>query len=458
MRQSNQSLDSQRSFQRTTARVLTALTLSVAATLTLLAPAIYNGAPLFMLGDSVNYLDEGLRGRHVDLRPSAFYGTFAAITSLGISLWFTLLAQCILLFILWGLACRHLFPERPGRIFFSGTFALALLSPAPLYFSRVHPDVFALFIFFILLHLITAKSMSGHLIAAGALFLISAFHVSFLPITASAFLGALIQKVKRGRKALFAALLGLLLVASAAYYNTTKHGEPFPYRVAALPLGSLIKGGLVVDYLRENCAEKKYMLCDHLDKINDHPGYFFWVVDETKITDKAGKERVAEYKRLLKDIVLNHPFSVLQLWILRTGEQLVTFVDSWSLLNVYLPEGILRDRFPSDYRQVKSSYQMTHNEVLRNRFESIASIQSTLYPFIVLAFLLILITKSRRVSRDLRTALYWLPLYLLINAAICGALSTPLARYQARVIGLLPMFTLAVLIAGRDFKTSERAE
>src|SRR5690606_32669604 len=100
--------------------------------LLLLAPAIYNGAPLYMMGDSRNYLARGLGGEHVDFRPSAFYGTFTAFTALGISLWITLLAQCLLFFILWGLTCRRLLPEDPVTAFFWGAFALAIFSPAPL--------------------------------------------------------------------------------------------------------------------------------------------------------------------------------------------------------------------------------------------------------------------------------------------------------------------------------------
>jgi hypothetical protein len=208
----------------------------------------------------------------------------------------------------------------------------------------------------------------------------------------------------------------------------------------------LFGDGLARDFLRENCPKRHFISCHYLSDLPQTESEFlFW---HPLYGDLKGHPR--EMAAIVRGTLLAYPWkfllssgrqTVLQFATLRTGEEARS--DAAHEWNIFSIESV----FPGDMRAFTSSRQ-SHDRLLPLA-NAAAVVDTTMFWLSVPACLLFVWTgRFARMNKFLGSAI----LFLMINAAVCGAMAGVYDRYGCRVAWLMPFcFTAYVccLIAER---------
>jgi hypothetical protein len=429
-----------------------------AATLLLLAPAIWNGFPLTFY-DTGAFVEQAATGNFVAER-SVFYSWFLKLFQYQVSLWIPVIAQAALTVWVMGefarLVSPSLAPERaPGR-FLLIVLALCIGTGLPWYAGQVLADIFAplmvLCLYLLGFHFraldwprraamlaIVALAATSHASHLGLLGGLAAVAVLALPLARRTRL-----RVEWKLAALAFALSLALIVAS----NFARTGEAFFSRAgSAFVFARLLQDGIVKRLLDDTCPASGYVLCVYKDKLPPSANEWLWASDSPfwKLGDFAGTE--AESRRIIADSLRRYPLMHLKTAAIATAEQLVTFATGDGIEPQALLWGIFEKYIPDQFAAYKAARQQ--NEEIS--FVWINPMHIALGGLSYLALASVLIMAARRPVADWDDKL-WLPAYLfaalLGNAFICGVLSNPHDRYQSRLIWMAS-FAVLLLAARR---------
>jgi hypothetical protein len=417
--------------------------------LVLLAPAIWNGYPLFNY-DSGDYIDSAFT--HI---PKVWrtlpYGLFLELAQVRLGPWVPVMVQALVVaYLLWELVLT-LAPRHPLRIMTASVLLLSLGSALPWLASQVMPDVFtgpmvlgiALLAFAplpwhrrLLITLISVIAICAHASHAG----------TALALLLTLLLLARLPHGARPRLLLpgVAVLMGVIATPLAHRVYT---GEWYLSHAAPImALARMIQDGQAQPYLRQVCPQAGYSLCPYVGELRSGErgaDDFLWGQGSALYKVK-GWERWRSFAPEARQIVLGslwtHPLDNLGAALGSWLHQLRTF-GTGSGLEPHLWEAtsVELQYFPGQV-----SCYLTARQYRGIDLSTLSRVHQGLLSLFMLLGLGLTLWGLRR-GDPLDRILLLLVVATLVNAAITGVISTPDDRYQARLVWLfVPVVLLAL--------------
>ncbi|MEJ7930931.1 hypothetical protein WG922_13200 [Ramlibacter sp. AN1015] len=396
---------------------------------------------------------------------SVYYGALLYGAHAAGSLWLAVVAQalCVAAMLhlvivrLWGFRRRHLLAVGAG---------LALLTPLAAFTGLLMPDLFAgvtvLCSGVLAAYWNRLRRWERVGVAALLLFAIAA-HPSHLALAAAMLLFMLGCKLLRlGLRTPWPALVlvtGCVVggVAAEWVFNkamTAASGAP----PVLLPhaTGHLIGMGPGTEFLRQNCPQAGYVVCDYVANFPTHWDDFLFSDDPTKgafwLADAQAKRRMAQEQiAFVLDVVRFDPLGVARGLGADVLEQLASFRVDVGRQPPGAVEKFYLGRVPDDVlADLRGSQGVRGGD-----FDGWLSGAT----YAAVAGSLVLLAWRRRSSALPRPPGFdqfalVVGAGVLANALICAVFAAPLDRFQSRVIWLVPFLAAAVLLQLRSARYS----
>lgn len=481
---------------------------SVLALTSLLWPAFYNGQP-FYFSDSTTYLRgvdaamqrlaghpspwtapeaddspgnapaqsppenpnqhasvSSIKSKTVLAGRSVYYGVLLYLGDLFGHFWFTVIVQGLAVMLAMALFLRAFgLPARPALV--ASALVVAALTPASFYVSFLMPDIFAAVAVLACVTLIAARSLRRHdyllwsVLLAYSLVTHSSHVLIAFTLLCLALLVNLLQRSWTNRTGLLV-IAGCLLVAAgaeAAFGFAVKRLVGAPVLRPPFLMARAIADGPGYQLLRETCPQNGFKVCQFLKRLPMQADDFIWSFDPPGVFAPASpqmrRELSAEQYRFVAEVWRRYPGAMARATIADVVQQMT---DA-GLYEFNWPQEKRTEmelRLPPAYRQAFRN-SAAYRDTMPTRGAEI--IQEVTVGVAILALLAILIWPPlRRLLAGEQT--YMLTLVVLgvvANAVICGALSGPHARYQARVIWLIPFAVLSAGFAIRQHRQQKSA-
>ncbi|MPZ55118.1 MAG: hypothetical protein GEU91_01225 [Rhizobiales bacterium] len=434
---------------------MTRLGAGVAATLTLLAPALWNGFALLQY-DTGGYLARWYEGTLVPSR-AVVYGLMLAAGAPW-NFWPVAVVQAALT--VWILALMlhtHGLGRRPLLLFGIASF-LALATTLPWLTSILLTDIFA-GLTVLALYLLVMRAETLHraeiaglivLVAVGA-----ATHSATVAVLLSLILAAALAVLVDRRlvplaglgRGLLALALGVALVLAANFAVARRLAwTPGGF---ALVFGRMLQDGIVKRYLDDHCPDPLLRLCAHHNELPDDADVWFWGSD---LFDRLG--RFAGLGKEMETIVIKsiaaYPWLQLKIAAIATARQLVFVRTGEGVETTILHTYAIMERYtPSVVPAMRAAHQQ-RGEI------GFAAINRLHVPVALASILLLLavIAVAYRRHADIGVLAATVLLAILANAVICGVLAKPHDRYGARIVWLatlvMALAPLRMRVAGKS--------
>jgi hypothetical protein len=443
----------------------------------LMWPAIYNGQPIFFpdTADYMNAADAGIhkvlglrsawtspeeeqdtsavqnQGKAVRSGRSIYYGVLLYAGEKTGGFWLTTFLQSVLL-----LFSLHLIARASGLRLWSHlavvVVAVAIFSPAALFASFLMPDVFAGVSILTCASLIAGSTRLNRtelwLAALTLTFALSVHFTHVLLALVATMLGLIGYRfapstVKLRGVLLVGASICLALLAGAAFDLAVKRfmGEApvTPPFVSA----RIIEDGPGYRYLRDTCPGNGLLVCHFLDRLPLTSDDFLWNHDPSHgvfgAADPESRRLLsAEQWRFAWATFTHAPLDALSSTGLDVLRQLYLIGASDFRYNDTEKREFAAE-IPTDLWK-RMQRTPAYTGAMPVRVFSWSSYIFALGSFIYVMFWM-LASRSAKLS-DESVSLYWLLVIALgtviANAVICGGISSPQDRYQARVIWIVP--------------------
>jgi hypothetical protein len=434
------------------------LLFGVASAALLLSVAICNGYPT-VYPDTGSYLFTGAFGKALFPFRSPGYGSFAMLTSLGRSLWFTAIAQAVIVVVCLYEACKYLIggDSRFRDHCLVGIAAfLAAFSGLPWETSLIMPDVLAgvVFLSLFLLAFDARPSWLERILLATILAVGIGGHASLLPIAAISAVAIGMSRATgwapRDSPSLKSALPWLVIpLLTAGLWNASLNrqmGLGFKLSPAGndFLMGRLLNDGLAVDYLRANCPAKPFVACPYVDNLPKTPEQFLFWHPLLQQMDPDGNE----VREIVRGTLAVYPLrfawnsakhTLRQFVQCRTGDE----VRDLALHAVNGNGPVIAQIFPRDL----AAY--TGSKLIQGRLIGLTKIVSgiDLGVFALSAIACAYLAFSRG---DQKWNWFFCSavVFLFLNAAVCATFAGVYDRYQARVAWIMPL-SLAIFACRR---------
>jgi hypothetical protein len=437
---------------------------AVAACL-LLWVAFYNGYPT-VYPDTASYIYTG--AFRIPLPPfrSPGYSVFIARTSLGLSPWFTIVAQAIAVVAVLYEACKYLIGGdskfRDYCVVVIAAF-LAALTSLPWFTSLLMPDVFAgvVFLSLFLLAFNGRLHLGERIVLAAIATMAVGAHISLLPIAALFVASLSIVKIvgwlpaETPSTGAMVAWLALPLLVAGLWTANLNRSMALGFRLSPSGdeylMGRLLEDGLAGDFLRANCPKRPFAACRYLNDLPKTPEQFlFWhpLLSEMELNGNEIQEVVrgtlAAYPLRFAWNSTRH--TLRQFVQLRTGDE----VRGLALGAPNATGTIIRRVFPRD----TSAYE--GSKLIQGRLVSmtkvVAIVDSAAFWLSALACIILAV---RQHNEKWNWFFYSTIAYLFFNAAVCATLAGVYDRYQSRVAWLIPLCLATCLCAQYARSTQE---
>jgi hypothetical protein len=420
-------------------------TAAAAATLLLLAPALWNGFPLLQY-DTGGYLARWYEG-HLEESRSTVYGLYLALLARP-DCWPAVAVQALLtVWVLW-LVLRAHGVARPG-VLLATVAVLSVVTALPWLVSMLLTDIFA-GLAVLGLYLVALRDDSLARWERRALIGLIAFSAAVHTATLAVLVGLLLAGVvvaiaRRGSVPLAGLARGasaaLLSVAMLLAANVAVAGRlAWTPGGSALVFGRMLQAGIVARYLKEHCPDPRLpKLCQHRDKIPNDADLFFWGTD---LFDELGRFEGlgAELAIVMRDSIAAYPWLQVKAAVAAGAEQLVRVATGYGVHTELWHTYWTLERFaPQALPAMKAARQQQGalDFSAINRLHVPVALGAML---LLLAALLLAVRRPR--FADLGPTAAVAAVAILANAAICGALSNPHDRYGARMAWLAPLVLL----------------
>ncbi len=448
--------------------------------LVLLGPALINRAP-YLFPDTGTYAQAGFRvldafaGRahptpdiadsYLAAR-SPFYGLpFALIVQAG-TVWAMAVAQALAAAFTLRLTARAVCPNNRERTYAALIVTLAFGSALAFFVAFMTPDVFAgVAVALAALLALYPETLNTRERALAWTLLVASltFHATHA-MTALIVVPAMIavqffRSRKAGTRTLrlagSALAAALVLMAFSAGANSLR---PAPQHAPPFVTARLLADGPGRVWLRQACARdaNAYVLCMFKDQALDSDEAILWSgavgVGVFSVSDvNLRLALIAEQPGFVRDVVLHYPVQSALGALRNTGAQLVNF----GLSNDYVmrPESWLGFAASFYPRQILERIGCTAAAACgaRPSLQVLTWIHAAVLVLSLGALVAAFAARGRVAPSEERTRFWLLAAVIVagvaINAALCGAISGPYARYQARIVWLIPM--LAILAEAR---------
>jgi hypothetical protein len=429
------------------------LAAAAAATLLLLAPALWNGFPLLEY-DSGGYLARCFEGT-LEVSRSTVYGFFLAALARP-DFWPAIVVQAALTVWIIALMLRaHGLGAQPVMLL--GTVAvLAVATTLPWIASILLTDIFA-GLGVLALYLMTLR---GEMLAGwerAGLVALAAFAAAShgatlavllallaLAIIVTPFSRKLVPGAGLGRG--IAALVLTPLMLLTANYAVAGRLAWTPGGIA-LPFGRMLQDGIVARYLADHCPDPRLKLCAHRHELPTDADEFFW---GESVFDRLGRFQGLddEMRTIVLESLRAYPLWQIeaaasaagrQLMKVKTGEGVLDQVwHSYNMIERFMPSMLPAMRAA---RQQKGELDFTAINELH--------VPIALASMLLLIATIVLASRQPRFA-DLGPLAATVALGILANAGVCGVLANPHDRYGVRLVWLATF--VVVLALARAFR------
>lgn len=430
-------------------KLKTLLTITSGALL-LLFSAYINGFPI-VYSDTSTYLASGFELEAPFDRP-IMYGLLLRLSSLnGISLWFTIFSQGLIVSILIYKLLRTCVPELKSinLIFISIIAFISLCTSASWTTSQLIADIYTPILILSLIILTIGKSEKWfNILNYTIFFFATATHISHVSFNIILLLSIIIVRQSnlinlkehinfRPLIICFSlSVLSILTMGSAL--SKSKHG---------FLMGALVEHGIAKKYLDENCEDSNYKFCAYKDSLPDKAWKFLW--EESSPFYKMGGWKGT--KKEFNEII----FNTLTRWEYINLHIKVSFeatIDQLTKFNVgdgngaFLEGTLLHQRINNYFKNETSQYE---SSLQNNKNLKFLNWYNTVMLSVVMVSILILvliIVKKKRQDKKLLSIILIVILGILINSWACGTLANAIDRLGTKVIWLIPLISIIGVI------------
>ena len=238
--------------------------------------------------------------------------------------------------------------------------------------------------------------------------------------------------------------LTLAIISEVAFTEAIRYETGYPPVRPPFLTARLIDDGPGYSYLRERCPTKpNLVLCRYLERLPQPSDTFLWANGKTGVfsaISPADQQLLSSQEdTFVIGVILSRPAAVVKSSIDR-------FFDQLSRTGLMEFNGQLLDpqKLPP---QIQNEYLRT--SAAQNRipveFFSTVTLSGALLSAFGLAWILWAHRKDTDKMRDQSIFVFIVLLGLLVNALVCGAMSTPHDRYQTRLLWLIPLVFLSLV-------------
>jgi len=425
---------------------------AVAATVILLAPAIWNAFPLLQY-DTGGYVARWFEGYLVPSRSNA-YGLFVALTA-PTNFWLAIVAQAAATVWVLALLLRATGFGRRPLLLVGVTAALAIFTGLPWLTSILLTDAF-IGIAVLALHLLIFAGEHLHRVERVGLVGVAAFSVAThsatfavaLALVVIAAIAALFTRkasiagAGRGAAAL---VLGAALLLAANFATSGRIAwTPGGY---AIPFGRMLQDGIVAQYLSDHCPDVKLVLCGHQHELPGNADNFFWGQD---LFDRLGRFRALdpEMRTIVIESVKAYPMLQLKTAIAASWRQLLLVSTGEGIENVIWHTYAIIEKFTPGAVPAMRAARQQRGELSFTTINRL-HVPIALAAMLLLVPVMLLGLRSQRFA-DLGRLAATTSIALAANAVVCGVLSNPHDRYGARIAWLAPLVILLVALRAAE--------
>jgi hypothetical protein len=420
---------------------------ALAATLMLLAPALWNGFPLLEY-DTGGYLARWFEGT-LEVSRSTVYGLYLVAFGRP-DFWPAVVVQAALTVWVIALVLRvHKLGGRP-LVLLVTVAVLSVATTLPWLASLLLTDIFAglgvLALYLLVFHADTL--MRWERAAATALIGFSAAtHSATVGVMLALLAAALVVACLRPRlmpmagigRGVAALALGAIILV-AANYGVARQLAWTPGGVA-LSFGRMLQDGIVARFLPEHCPDPRFRLCDHRNELPDGADAFFW---GEGVFDRLGSFQGLndEMRTIVLESLRDYPLWQLATAVRATARQLVAVRTGEGVLDSTWHTHRMIERFTPAALPAMRAARQQKGEL---DFDVVNAVHA---PVAFASMLLLLGTIALALKRedfaDLGTLAATAALVILANAAVCGIFANPHDRYGARLVWIAVLVVAVV--------------
>lgn len=432
-------------------------------------PALYNRYPL-LYPDSMSYLEDGrLVARAVFLHKfSADYGGRSFIYCLGIlplhwnvNPWPIVALNALLTaYVLW-LVVRSFFPQQPVKRYSALILPLSLFTGLGWFVSMIMPDILGPVLYLTIYLIIFARdslTRAEHLTLVVIAWWAAASHITHLILAAvfCVLLFALLAFRRSMRPWLGStaevAIIVLLAAAAHVALHSYLYGEPsLNGKRPPFLMARVIVDGPGRSYLQQHCGDAKFVICNYLSRMPNDVSAFLWDLDGIwQTASPATRERLRQEEMpLVLATLRSYPREELFISASSFWRQLTTFD-----LGDYGPNRWVLDVFEKVLPDARPHYLASRQaqDALPDDFSTSAQNWAVVASLVLIVMLTPFIWRHRKPQVVGLTAV--IVFMLVANAFVTGVLSTVEARYESRVIWLLPLLAGLFVLEWLDHRTS----
>jgi hypothetical protein len=387
---------------------------------------------------------------------SVYYGALLYLGDRIGGFWFTVVVQATVVILAMALFLRAL--KAPlGLNFTIAAIAVALTTSASFFVSFLMPDVFAATVILACASLIGAKrqlSRSDYVIWLVLLAAALTFHTSHVLTAATMGALALLFDLARRSWANWRGLIviGVCLVVAAA--AETMFGWAVKRTVGAPPIrppflmARLIEDGPGYRYLKESCPQSNFQVCNYLARLPMVADDFIWSFDPPGVfsvsTPEIRRQLSAEQYRFAWAVLRHEPLGVVGSAAANAGRQFLSI--GLAEFDMSAPrDRALASKLPMPYR-ARFRASAAYNGLVPTQTWSVISLIVFWSSLVGLALILFTGRVRQRFHTMQLDPAVWILVGILINAIVCGTMSGPHDRYEARVAWLVPFVAIALLL------------
>lgn len=394
---------------------------------------------------------------------SVYYGAAFVFSWAAAGLWALPVLQALLCVVALYAALRHLAPDSPQLQRWAVVAGVGLIGGVGIFATTIMPDVFAGLLILALAMIAIYRPALSRLELLGWLALGVAailFHKSHLLLALGMFcalllLGLVTRRPRWNSLGLIALLIAVGGLGQVAFGMAARHAGLTVYSPPFL-LARVIGDGTGERYLRETCPQTQYATCRFVSRMPMTENEFLWSGDGSAVSfaslPAADKAQIcSEQWPIVLGTLRTHGIEQLGRSLAGVFRQIATVgVTEYAVMPRDTTTTLLHPDIHS-YRQ--ASGVATRTMPLR----LFSGLMLACYALGGGALAILAVRLSRQAKEPaaeawptrLLEATVLVVFAVLLNGAVCGAISGVFDRYQGRVAWLIPLFALAILIQAR---------
>jgi len=437
-----------------------ALLFSIIGALFLLGFAFYNGYPI-VYSDTSTYIASGFSLQPPQDRP-IIYGLFIRIFSLnGFSLWIVAFIQSLIISYLLLLTVRDFTNlKNPSRYFLFVIASLSILSVISFVSGQIITDIFTSIGILCILNLtLNAKLKRLDRILLYIIFAIAnAMHMSHLIINFLLLLSILIIKRFFFKNSIILKYRNIWILFALTMLGIFSMGSSLSKSKHVFFMGRMAENGILIQFLNDNCQDKKYKLCDCIDSIPANSTEFLWDKKSPLYTRYASwSESREEFNRIIWSTFW-HPKYLIR-HICESGKstcrQLISF-SAGDGTGPFVGKTDLFERIKKYFSSEAIEYSHTRQSRGLLKEEELVNVNNRYCWIIIISTLMLILifnieSLRNQISTDKKFLICLLLGSIILNSFVNASLVIVTDRFGAKLIWLIP-FIILVIFSELDLK------